>query len=84
MVERYALSDDKLTYTFVLRPGLTWHDGHPVTAADCVASIRRWASRDSMGRMLTKFIASLEATDASTIKLVLKEPYGLEIGRAHV
>src|SRR5262249_26235500 len=46
MVERYTLSDDRLTYTFVLRPGLKWHDGQPVTAADCVASLRRLASRD--------------------------------------
>src|SRR6266851_4451910 len=77
MVESYKLSDDKLTYTFVLRPGLKWHDGQSVTAADCVASIRRWASRDSMGQTLTRFIASLDAADAGTIKLVLKEPYGL-------
>src|SRR5205807_7304092 len=42
MVESYKLSDDKLTYSFVLRSGLKWHDGQPVTAADCVASIRRW------------------------------------------
>ena len=77
MVESYTVSPDKLTYTFVLRPGLKWHDGQPVTAADCVASIRRWASRDSMGQMLTRFTASLEATDAGTIKLVLKEPYGM-------
>ena len=61
----------------MLRPDLKWHDGQPVTAADCVASIRRWASRDSMGQTLTRFTASLEATDANTIKLVLKEPYGL-------
>jgi peptide/nickel transport system substrate-binding protein len=77
MVERWRLSDDKLTYTFFLRPELKWHDGQPVTAADCVASIRRWASRDPMGQTLTRFLASLEATDASTITLVLKEPYGL-------
>jgi peptide/nickel transport system substrate-binding protein len=77
MVERWRLSDDKLTYTFFLRPGLKWHDGHPVTAADCVASIRRWASRDPMGQTLNRFLASLEATDASTITLVVKEPYGL-------
>ena len=77
MVESYTVSPDKLTYTFVLRPGLKWHDGQPVTAADCVASIRRWASRDSMGQMLTRFTASLEATDAGTIKLSLKEPYGM-------
>ena len=77
MVERWTVSDDKLTYTFVLRSGLKWHDGQPVTAADCVASLRRWASRDPMGQTLTKFTASLEAADAITIKLVLKEPYGL-------
>ncbi len=77
MVESYKLSNDKLTYTFVLRPGLKWHDGAPVTAADCVASIRRWAPRDPMGLMLTKFMASLDAVDARTIRLVLKEPYGL-------
>ncbi|WP_395710288.1 ABC transporter substrate-binding protein [Reyranella sp.] len=77
MVESYTVSLDKLTYLFVLRPGLKWHDGQPVTAADCVASIRRWASRDSMGQTLTRFLAALEATDASTIKLVLKEPYGM-------
>jgi len=77
MVDTWTLSDDKLTYTFVLRPGLKWHDGQPVTAADCVASIRRWASRDSMGQTLAKFIASLEPVDARTFKLVLTEPYGL-------
>jgi peptide/nickel transport system substrate-binding protein len=77
MVESYKLSDDKLTYTFVLRPGLKWHDGQPVTASDCVASIRRWASRDPMGLTLNKFLASLDASDQRTIKLVLKEPYGL-------
>ena len=77
MVESYTVSPDKLTYVFFLRPGLKWHDGQPVTAADCVASIRRWASRDSMGQTLTKFLASLDAPDAGTIKLVLTEPYGL-------
>jgi peptide/nickel transport system substrate-binding protein len=77
MVETYTLSDDKLTWTFVLRPGLKWHDGQPVTAADCVASIRRWASRDSMGQTMMGFVTSLEAVDAKIIKMVLKQPYGL-------
>src|SRR5471030_2998246 len=52
MVESLNVSDDKLTYNFTLRPGLLWHDGQPVTAADCVVSLRRWASRDSMGQTL--------------------------------
>src|SRR5260221_8742403 len=77
MVESYKLSDDKLTYTFVLRPGLNWHDGQPVTAADCVASIRRWASRDSMGQTLTRFIDSRDGEDAGRMTLVLRDPKGL-------
>ena len=73
----YKISDDKLTYTFTLRDGLKWHDGTPVTAEDCVASLQRWGKADSMGQKLMDFTASLEATDAKTITLKLKEPYSL-------
>src|SRR5687768_18486194 len=45
MVDRYDLSADKLTYTMTLRDGLAWHDGKPVTAEDCVASIKRWGAK---------------------------------------
>src|SRR6202051_4063420 len=73
----WKISDDKLTYTFTLRDGLKWHDGTPVTAEDCVASLKRWGRNDGMGQKLMDFTASLEATDARTITLKLKEPYGL-------
>jgi peptide/nickel transport system substrate-binding protein len=73
----WKVSDDKLTYTFTLRDGLKWHDGTPVTAEDCVASLKRWGKADGMGQKLMEFTASLEATDAKTITLKLKEPYGL-------
>src|SRR3954454_7437151 len=73
----FKVSDDKLTYTFTLRDGLKWHDGAPVTAEDCVASLQRWGKRDGMGQKLMTFVASLEASDARTITLKLKEPYGL-------
>jgi len=73
----WKVSDDKLTYTFTLRDGLKWHDGAPVTAEDCVASLKRWARNDGMGQKLMDFTASIEATDAKTITLKLKEPYGL-------
>ncbi|MDB5518530.1 MAG: extracellular solute-binding protein family 5 [Tardiphaga sp.] len=73
----WKVSDDKLTYTFTLRDGLKWHDGAPVTAEDCVVSLQRWAKRDGMGQKLMDFTASIEATDAKTITLKLKEPYGL-------
>src|ERR1700730_7373192 len=73
----WKVSDDKLTYTFTLRDGLKWHDGAPVTAEDCVASLKRWSKNDSMGQKLMDFTASLEATDEKTMTLKLKEPYGL-------
>jgi peptide/nickel transport system substrate-binding protein len=73
----WKVSDDKLTYTLTLRDGLKWHDGAPVTAEDCVASLKRWGKNDGMGQKLMDFTASLEATDAKTITLKLKEPYGL-------
>jgi peptide/nickel transport system substrate-binding protein len=73
----WKVSDDKLTYTFTLRDGLKWHDGAPVTAEDCVASLQRWGRVDGMGQKLMDFTASIEATDPKTITLKLKEPYGL-------
>ena len=71
------VSDDKLTYTFTLRDGLKWHDGAPVTAEDCVASLKRWGRADNMGQKLMDFTASIEPIDARSFALKLKEPYGL-------
>jgi peptide/nickel transport system substrate-binding protein len=77
MVDTWSVSPDGLTYTFTLRPGLKWHDGAPVRAADCVASIKRWGKRDGMGQKLMDFTKSLDVVDDRTFTLTLKEPYGL-------
>jgi peptide/nickel transport system substrate-binding protein len=77
MVGRTVVSDDKLTWTFTLRDGLLWHDGGPVTAKDCVASIRRWAQRDGAGARLMSKTAALEVIDDHSFRLVLKEPFGM-------
>lgn len=77
MVDTWTTSDDGLTWTFVLRDGLKFHDGAPVTATDVVASLERWGKRDGMGQQLMANTASLEAQDDKTVVLTLANEYGL-------
>ena len=77
MVDKYEVSPDKMSWKFTLRDGLEWHDGQPVTAEDCVASIKRWGARDTLGQQLLASTGELKAVDAKTFTLVLKEPFGL-------
>ena len=79
MLEGWKVSDDKLTYTFTLRDGLKFHDGASVTSEDCIASNKRWASRDAMGQKLMGFTKALAVVDDKTFTLTLTEPYGLVI-----
>ena len=79
MVRDHTLSADRLTYTFVLRDGLKFHDAQPVTAEDVAASIKRWAARDAAGQMMMRFTKDIVATDARTVTLTLSEPFGLVI-----
>jgi len=77
MVEKYDVSADNLVWTFTLRDGLVWSDGKPVTSEDCIASIKRWAARDSMGQKMMGSVADFEKVDDKTFKMKMKEPYGL-------
>ncbi|MGB1751162.1 MAG: ABC transporter substrate-binding protein, partial [Paracoccaceae bacterium] len=77
MVDTWSTSEDGLTWTFVLRDGLKFHDGASVTGEDVVASLQRWGKRDGMGQQLFKVITSLEASSANTVTMKLSQPYGL-------
>ncbi len=77
MAESYEVSDDGKVYTIKLRDGLKWHDGTPVTSADCIASIARWGKRDGMGQQLAAVTASMDAVDDMTFQIKLSEPWGL-------
>lgn len=72
----YTVSADKMTYTFTLRDGLKWHDGTPVKAEDCVASIKRWAANDGAGRTMLAHVAALEATSDKQLVIRLSKPFG--------
>jgi peptide/nickel transport system substrate-binding protein len=77
MVERWTVSRDQMKYAFTLRDGLRFHDGQPVTAEDCVASIRRWGARDAVGRLMMAALGRLAVTDRKTFTLELAQPFGL-------
>ncbi len=77
MAEGHIVSDDKLTWLIKLRPGLKFHDGEPVRAQDCVASIKRWGKRDGSGVTLLSYTEELTAADDNTIKFRLKKPFGI-------
>lgn len=70
----WTVSPDGKAYTFVLREGLKWHDGAPVTSADCIASIRRWAEVDTMGQTLMAMVTSIRAVDDRTFVIMLSQP----------
>ncbi len=73
MLENWAVSADGKTYTFTLREGLRWHDGAPVTSADCIASYERWSQVDKMGQVLRTLVSRVEAIDARSFRVVQTE-----------
>jgi peptide/nickel transport system substrate-binding protein len=69
-------NDGKL-WKITLRDGLKFHDGTPVLARDCVASIQRWSKRDGFGQALMGSTDELSAPDDKTIQFRLKAPFPL-------
>lgn len=74
MADKWQISPDGKTYTFTLREGLKWHDGAPVKAEDCVASIKRWGEQDVMGQVLMGLTADMKVVDDKTFQMVMKQP----------
>ena len=77
MVDKWTVTDDKLTYAFTLRDGLKWHDGAPVKAADCIASIERWGKRDTLGQKLVEAVDKMTADSDKSFTIKLKAPFPL-------
>ncbi len=75
MAQGHEVAPDGLTWTIRLRDGLAFHDGEPVRAQDCVASIRRWAIRDAFGQVLMGVVAELSAANDRDIVFRLRRPF---------
>ncbi|WP_149538713.1 ABC transporter substrate-binding protein [Siccirubricoccus phaeus] len=77
MAAGWETAADGLTWNFTLREGLRFHDGEPVLAKDCVASIRRWARRDPFMQALWPGVAAVEALDDRRFRFRLNKPIPL-------
>ena len=77
MVAGHTVENDGKEWRMTLRPGLKFHDGTPVLAKDCVASIKRWGKRDTAGQTVLAYTDELSAVDDKTIVFKLKKPLGL-------
>ena len=75
MLESGLMEDGGKRWTLKLREKQTFHDGTPVLARDCVASLRRWARRDPAGTTLMARTDEMAATDDRTIVLRLNKPF---------
>ena len=71
VAESWEFSDDRLTLTFRLRPGVNWHDGRPVTADDVVFTVekvREPATENRTFAPLFKDLVAIEALDPLTVR----------------
>ncbi len=73
LAESWSASEDGLSYEFVLRRGVKFHNGDPVTAEDVKFSFERY--RGNSQEMMKSRVAAVEAPDPQHVRFKLKEPW---------
>jgi len=73
LAESWSASPDGLVYEFVLRKGVRFHNGDPVTAEDAKYSFERY--RGVSAKILKEKVAAVETPDPGRIRFRLKQPW---------
>jgi peptide/nickel transport system substrate-binding protein len=73
LAESWNASPDGLVYEFVLRKGVKFHNGEPVTAEDVKFSFERY--RGTAAGSFKARIAAVEVVDAQRIRFRFKQPW---------
>ncbi len=77
MAQGHRAEDDNRRWDVTLRDGLKFHDGSPVLARDCVATIKRWGQRDPFGAALLARADEISAPQDKVIRLRFAKPFAL-------
>jgi peptide/nickel transport system substrate-binding protein len=73
LAESWSASPDGLVYEFVLRKGVRFHNGDPVTAEDVKFSLERY--RGAAHRPLKDRVAAIETPDPGRVRIRLRQPW---------
>jgi peptide/nickel transport system substrate-binding protein len=73
LAQSWSTSEDNLTYEFVLRKDVKFHNGEPVTAEDVKFSFERY--RGAAHALMKSQIAAIEAPDPQHVRFKLKNPW---------
>jgi peptide/nickel transport system substrate-binding protein len=73
LAESWTQSKDGLTYEFVIRKGVRFHNNDPVTAADVKFSFDRY--KGSGAKLLKERVREVQIVDPGRVRFVLKEPW---------
>lgn len=76
LAENFSISDDGLTYTFKLKPGLIWQDGNPLTSDDIVFTVEKIKDPAVKSPKRGSWEGvSAEKIDETSARFILKKPY---------
>ena len=73
LAESWTESPDGLRYEFILRRGVTFHNGEPLTADDVKFSFERY--RGAAAKLLNDKVKAVETPAANRVRFVLREPW---------
>ncbi|MCC6802414.1 MAG: ABC transporter substrate-binding protein [Anaerolineae bacterium] len=75
LAESWSVSDDELTWTFKIRPGVTFADGTPLTAVEAAWSLN-WTIENQLPTLITYLnnVTSAEAPDPTTLLIHVSQP----------
>jgi peptide/nickel transport system substrate-binding protein len=73
LAESWSVAKDGLSYDFVIRKGVTFHNGEPVTAEDVKFSFERY--KGSAAGLLKAKVREIQVVDPGRVRFLLKEPW---------